>query len=279
MINHQIKATSFCEAYRSKGLKGFAAKRLAVILIPFTVCNLIKIPVVLLTGLGLGWKEALCNFLVFDISFDTSMWYVQYILICYILFYLIFSRKHISKKNKAILFFMTGLAAAIIMAVLMNHPYSNIYNYPVTESFSHHLSFPLGIAFCFVYDGFQKLSAKSYIVISMVGLILYLLCSLGIPITLFYYLANLSFLLFIIPLAAFLKRLGLYSSLLNRLGRLAYYIYLNEMIVMNVIVYKTNLRAPVQVLLIFLCSILLAVPMKIISEWILKLIGKKCNAF
>lgn len=255
-------------SYKKKGLAGFWRKRLLTVMIPYMVFNLVKIPVCFARGYPVLPLRIVLNFLAIDVYYDTSMWYVQYILLCYIVFFVIFSIRCISLQSKIEILCTVGVLMALSSSALLGT------GQPMAESYSHHLSFAAGALVCLLYSRFRTQPKKCYAVASAVWLAFFLPLSAAIPQTVAYYMANLSILLFIVPLFMLLTRCGLASRLLSALGDLGYAIYLNELVVMSILAYVLNISGPWLIPLIFAVSILLALPTKWMSDWI---IGKLMN--
>lgn len=203
------------------------------------------------------------------------MWYIQYILVCYLLFYLVFRFTKLSGKGKAVLLFFLFVPMGIALGIWQTGPWAGSC-LPFMECYSHYLSFPVGVLCCLSYNKIRKLSTRSCFIASFVFLTGFLLCSARIPEYFFYLSANLFCLLFAVTLFIGLTRLGLHSVLLEKLGGLAFHIYLNEYIVMmllSLLFYNNGnpgLPMAVRAAVIILCSILIAVGTQKISGWCLK---------
>lgn len=277
-----ISAFGLVKSYGEKGLEGFFKKRILVIFIPYLLFNLVRIPYIIfnavdidsfpvLNGGDMSFITVIKSLLAVDIAFDPSMWYIQYILIWYVIFYFIFKNKQVDIKHKVwkigiiggLLFFLFILIGEKAMSVI-----------PLGESVSHHLSFPLGALFALYYEKIKGLSKKTCLIISSINLIIYLAVSSAIPYMIPYYIANISFLIFILFLFMFITKAGFRSMLLCKLGGIAYHIYLNELFIIFLVTIKYQQFNYKGVLIILATSILLGIIFKIPSDIIIRKLKK-----
>lgn len=267
-----LSAFGLMSSYEKKGLKGFVGRRLAVILIPYVIATLLKIPFMQVEGWGI--KEVILNILPLTtnitIMLDTSMWYVQYILLCYLVFFLVFKIPGLNQKQKTLILVLAGAGLTVFNGSLYYGEKLPAMN-SLSESYSHHLSFPLGAVFYLVYEKAKKVSWKKYLGVAAAAFILFQLIAFpGIDGYVKYYMNNLAYVVFFVAVFAVLKHFGLQSKLLQWMGDLAYYIYLNELIVIGIFFRMVPLPGGINGLLIMIVSIAAAIPVKYLSEWILK---------
>lgn len=252
------------------GLKGFVKKRLLVIFVPYIVFTFVRIIFMCLTGQPITISAVIMELLALKLTTDPSMWYIQYIIIWYIIFFVVFSIKSLKLNQKVGILSLIGLIFCGISAymwinkiVIMN---------PLAESMSHHLCFPLGAVFFLYYDKSKKLNNSTYLITSAISAVVFGISSSFIPSIVPYYIANISFIVGLVSLFMFITKKGYKSKLLSKLGDLAYYIYLNELMVMFITIVVLRLSAAIAVLTVFVVSILLAIVTRLISNLILKVL-------
>lgn len=267
-----LSAFGLMSSYDKRGLKGFAGRRLAVILIPYMITTLLKFPFMPTEGWGI--KEVFLNILPLATNvmmmLDTSMWYVQYILLCYLVFFLVFKIPGLNQKWKVLILALTGAGLAVFNGILYYGERMPDMS-SLSESYSHHLSFPLGAAFYLVYEKAKKVSWKKYLAAAAAAFILFQFFVFpGVDGYVKYYINNLAYVVFFVAVFAILKHFGKQSKLLQWIGDLAYYIYLNELIVIGIFFRMVPLPGGINGLLIMVVSIAAAIPVKYLSEWILK---------
>lgn len=260
-------------SFNKNGLHKFIRKRVLVIFIPYMVFIIIRTIVLSLVGQTIGVANFIAELFALKVTTDPSMWYIQYIIIWYIIFFIVFSIKSLSQNQKA----FTLLFIGTIFYGISVYIWSNqiVIKNPLSESISHHLAFPLGAVFYLYYDKFKNLSNQKYLIVSVLSGVVYAISSALIPNIFPYYIANISFIVLLVSLLMLLTKNGYKSKLLLKLGDMSYYIYLNEMGVM-VLVISTLKPSPMAVLAIILISILVAIPIKFISNLILKVIKRTC---
>lgn len=264
-----LSAFGLTASYSKKGLQGFFKKRLLVIFIPYLIFNVVRLPIEILgANIPMGILDILKSLLAIKVEFDPSMWYVQYIIIWYIIFFVVYSIKALKINHKAYILLVIGL---IFLGVTMYIFNNNIdIRHPLKECASHHLAFPLGALFFLVYDTIKVNNKWQHLIISVIGLIIYVIASVKIPVLLPYYITNIAFLVFIIFLFMFIAKMGYKSKLLCWLGDLAYYIYLNELFVMFLFVFVLKLNGALGVAAILLTTIILAILTKLPSDKLIK---------
>ncbi len=245
-------AASFCK----KGLKGFWKRKAGTVYLPFLFTNLIKLAVIaILAGSFIPFWTAVLNLVGIQIYLDTSMWYVQYILLCFILFYLSMKtaagkgeREDVLLKGAVILtvcFAVMALGLNVWKLKAGNQAYI-----PFLECNSHYFGFPLGVWGYLVLKKIKKLPAAGLFISSVLCMILYAFFAAKIPVYGFYLAANTVFVLGILCLFLGLARLRLHSLLLEKLGGLSYHIYLNEMVVMSFLPYLVKWEGGDKILII-----------------------------
>lgn len=264
-----LSAFGLMASYEKKGLKGFISRRLAIIMIPYVIMTLIKLPY--MRGVDkLEWKEILWNFTSISVSGDTTMWYIQYILLAYFVFFLIYSIPKLSIKWKVGILVIIGVVIAVVNGYFY-YTTGISYAYPITESYSHHLSFPLGALFFLFYEKAKKVSYKMYIPVAIVAFMLFQFVAFpGIDGYAKYYLNNICYIIFFVAVFAILKHFKLRSKLLGALGDLAYYIYLNEFIIMALFFKFVPIMNGFKAVSVLVLSVVCAIPIKLLCEWILK---------
>lgn len=275
-------------SFLKKGMAGYWKKRLLTVYVPYTIVNILKLAAMAAVfGISFismtGAREIVFNFLGLSIMMDTSMWYIQYILLCYIIFYLVFRFTKFSNMGKAallsLIFFLMGL--------LLNGWMIGTGEYiPFMECCSHYVGFPLGIFGCLLYERIKEFTTRTLLISSAAFLAAFLLCSTQIPQYGFYVFANVLFVLFAVTLFIGLKRLRLRSALLEWLGGLAFHIYLNEYIVMMIVTipFFNRLQAGKEIpgmalpaAAVILCSVAVAVVTKWIGDRCLKKLGRQTD--
>lgn len=262
-------------SYQKKGLQKFISKRLRTIYLPYTVVNVLKIIVYAFMGMigtYIGIKMIFFNFIGLDINMDTSMWYIQYILICYVIFFLIFSIKKLSLRGKVGILWVVFI---LMGGILIYKGKIGVNEYhPFLECNSHHLSFPLGALACLLYELRKKVPTFVFPVVSGISFVVYYVVSANsegaLPELLPYYIVNTAFIFFIAALFVFLKRLQLQSKLLQKLGGLAFHIYLNEMVVLSTL-FGLPIDNWIKILCILGISLVTAVATKWFSDFLEKL--------
>lgn len=258
-------------SFNKNGLNKFIRKRVLVIFIPYIVFVIIRTIVLYLMGQTIVVADLIAELFAFKVTTDPSMWYIQYIIIWYIIFFMVFSIKSLNKNQKAFLLLSIGTVFfGISVYIWINQI---VIKNPLSESISHHLAFPLGAVFYLYYDKFKRISNLNYLIFSVFSGMVYAISSALIPNIFSYYIANISFIYFLVSLLMLLAKNGYKSKLLLKLGDMSYYIYLNEMGVM-VLVISTLMSSTAAVLAIILLSILIAIPTKFISNLISKVIKK-----
>lgn len=272
-----LSAFGLMHSYSAKGLKGFIGRRLAIILIPYSITTLLKFLLIPLEAWT--FKLLFINILPLSIHFgeniDSSMWYVQYILLCYAVFFIIFAIPKLEKKWKVLILSVIGLGLSVYFGTRY---YQGTITYMTTlaESYSHYLSFPLGAAFYLVYEKAKKLSYKAYIPIGLAAFVIFqFIVFPGSDDYVKYYINNLCYIVFFIAVFKILKHFGFASKPMQWLGDMSYYIYLNELIVISQFYQYVKLPNGINGLLIIITSIAAAVPVKYFCEWLLKKIKVK----
>ncbi len=254
-------------SYSGRGLKGFIPRRLLVVLIPFWIVNLIKIPFYL--TFGVPAVDILLSFTLFDIrNTDTSMWYLQYLLLCYLIFWMVFSIRKFSLQTKAALVFSIFAIAAVVNGIVYYLGASPAS--PFMECYSHHLSFGLGVLFFLFYKQYQRLSGNAHMLICCIAFIFMVLNQYGFAQYETYYLLNTSYLIFCLCLFGWLSSKGAHSKLLQKLGDLSYHIYLNEYCVMIAVHFLLDIPDGWKALLTLVLSIALAIPTKLAENWMIR---------
>lgn len=264
-----LSAFGLTVSFSKKGLKDFFKKRLLVIFIPYIIFNVVRLPIeIKAMNIPMGILDILKSFLAINVNFDPSMWYVQYIIIWYIIFFAVYSIKPLKINHKAYILLAIGLIFLGITVYISNN---NIdVRHPLRESISHHLAFPLGALFFLVYEDLKVKNKWQDLIVSVIALVIYIIASFKIPMLLPYYITNIAFLVFIVFLFMFIAKMGYKSKLLCWLGDLAYYIYLNEMFVMFVFVFSMKLSGAAGVGTILLTTIVLGILTKLPSDLIVK---------
>ena len=269
-----LSAFGLMSSFNNKGLKDFFKRRFAVVLIPYIVVTLVKLAVYPILS-PVSFKMILFNILPlsfdYSSSLDTSMWYVQYILIWYLIFYIIFSIPKLSVKVKTALIGAVGILAAVAFGILYYNGILFNLMTPLTESYSHNLSFPLGALFFLFYDKIKKIPWKIYLAVAAFSFLIFQFIAFpGVDGYMKYYVNNLFYVIFFVALMGVLRYFGRCSGLLSWLGKLSYYIYLNELIVMAFFYNISPLPGGINAVLIMTVSILLGWGEYIVCEWILK---------
>lgn len=262
-----LSSFGLVSSYHKKGLKGFIPRRLLAVLIPLWIVNLVKI--VYYAVFHVPPKSILLSFILVDIgSTDPSMWYIQYILLCYLIFFLVFCIRKLSLKWKAILVFLIFASAAIVNGFVFYQGLTP--DSPFMECYSHHLSFGLGVIFYLFYQRYQRLSGKGFSVLCALAFIFTQLNAYGFVRYETYYLLNFSYLVFCVSLFGLLSARGLHSKLLAKLGDRAYYIYLNEYVLMLAVRSLVDIPDGYKALLVLVLSVALSSPTKLVGDWIVQ---------
>lgn len=260
-------------SFYEKGLEHFIRKRLSTVYIPFLTVNVIKLPFYLLWfGLPVVWTEVLKNFIGISASYDMTMWYVQFIFICYVLFFIVFSIKKLPAAAKTAIIFVCLTALGILLFVLNNKSLETGKYFALFEGYSHFLGFPLGIGACVFLKSKKRKGLPAYVnaIAAVISFLCFYYLSGYVSVFGLYAAANVFFLVFALNLFLFLRKFGLYSMLLEKLGTISYSVYLNEMIVISVIAQLTGINTTVKILFILAASIVLAVLTKWISDRLVK---------
>lgn len=254
-------------SYSHKGLQGFISRRLAVIMVPFILVTCLKAPLMYL-WMKMPISLIALNFTALNVEGDTTMWYIQYILLCYLVFFIVFKIPKLTVRSKVVILCIIGAALAIGNGYLY---YSEqMIQHPLVESYSHHLSFPLG-ALCYLWlNQYRKLSVRTLTVVSVVSFIIFQFVAFpGIDGYAKYYLNNLCYVIFFVAVFGILKHYRLHSKLLSWLGELAYPMYLNEFFVILLVSAWLPIAPGLQAACVLLVSILIAIPTKWVSDRIL----------
>lgn len=262
-----LSAFGLMASVTKNGLNEFWKKRLLVIVIPYIIFNIVRIPIMMGVGFA-GPMQLVLGLIGIDVSFDASMWYVQYIIIWYIVFFAVSSIKKISMKGKVAL--LTGFGTLLLVLTIGMYLSGVVINLPIIESYSHHLAFPLGAILFMMYDKIKEMTISKYLVISAISLVIYIVSCMGIPNIGPYIVANLTFVIFLAFLFMALTKAGYKSKLLIKLGDLAYYIYLVELFVIILVVMMLQLNNVWGAILILIVSVLLGILVKLPSDSIVK---------
>ena len=148
--------------YRN-GLTYFFKKKLSKILIPYSIVTLMWI----ITDRFLGIKYTFMDMatsligLNFRAVIDNSMWYIPYIILCYLAFYIIF-KLHINKWIRVILLFVGSL----ILFVISNKIFANV------GADWYVLQFPLGVFFGIISNECIVNNKLNYIFLNVAVLVI-----------------------------------------------------------------------------------------------------------
>lgn len=231
----------------SRYLNNFICNRLMKIYIPFVLSNLIMIIINIIKGDSYGIIDLL--FYIFGIKLiDSSMWYIIFIIFCYIIFYLSFKKTKIDRGIK-ILFICNIIY--YIFAIISKLP--TVF---------------INISFCFfigVYFEYREEKIINYIYNKKAKLLLIntLVCissrilSILIPekyILIDMIFANVSTIFFVFTIIIMLQFIKFDSKIILLLGNISFSIYLLHNKVMRIIV---NINSSLYSIIIYFITLIL----------------------
>ncbi len=236
-----LSGYGLCESYQIRGnLKGFWKKRVETVLIPYWVAMVIQSLLdYLILGRRLNLKAYLLSFACFNdyTSFegiDSTMWYITFLLFCYVIFFVVFSFKF-SIEIKAIFLFLV-FAVFYQFDLYLNGDWCINY-----------LRFPIGVLFS-VYK--NCLSEKVLRILNAISLLLCVTSSSG------YYSLDYkkSLLIYCISGGVFFLTLQRYfedNKFLKEIGEASYAIYLVEGAILERYVRFYNVEGSFMDMIIF----------------------------
>lgn len=153
-------------SYYKNGLDGYLKKRVSKVLIPYTILTFIWILLdfILFKKTYGVVKSVLCILgLGFKSPVDSSMWYITYLLIWYIVFYVIF--KFVKKPNIRVLG-MIIISVICYISIIIVLP-----NTRVIRNYS--LCFPVGVILAEFLEKIKNIDKKYYIIFSIINFLLF----------------------------------------------------------------------------------------------------------
>lgn len=224
-------------SYHKNGLKHFWKKRFLKVCIPFWIVELLATVI--------KQNFVLSDF-VLNIVFFKSLWFLRYIVICYIIFYIVNKIVNILKfKNNKEIYFLLFLFALwfVIESLFFANP-----DMPFLEA-RQMLSFPLGVIIAKYKDKIvniiHKLSYTQNIFIvfgvGVIGIVFMVVTQLNVIKSQPYIISNALSLLTVLPLAIVILLIGILITRLFRnlflyeCGLVSYEIYLIHIYTLSVV--------------------------------------------
>lgn len=227
-----LSGYGLAQSYLSKGLgEGWIKNRLTKIIPAYSLVTLIWI-VVDIFGLDKTYSiKTIVLALIgmdFSRSIDPTMWYITFILICYILFFVVFNLPINNIYKVAIILLISLLYSCLYMVKLKyNIPFKIIlFHFQL-----HILSFPVGILIGLYYSKLMNtLKKKANLVLALTGIISLAFFAVLLPSknSLINLADNLFFAAGCIILLMFLQYYNARIHLLSLIGVISYELYLLE---------------------------------------------------
>lgn len=220
-------------SYSKNGLKRYWIKKLKKVYIPFIIAMLVQVIVrIIVLKTNFNRIDLIASLLGINPSnvIDSSMWYISYLMIWYILFFVIFIIK-ISEKFKLILLFCSTI---LVYQISSSSPFYSC------GAILYTLLFPLGVLYGYIKNFKYKINNFLVVILFMSFLLIWAFIKnnmnwwwvffIFIPIVVIFLVKSFSF-----------KKLKIF----NLLGKYSYYIYLFEYLAFSIIKELPNVAIPI----------------------------------